>query len=276
MAKYLDDNGLLYLWSKIKAAFVAKVAGKDLSTNDLTDALKTNYDAAYTHSTAAHAPSGAEANVQADWNAVDTESDAFIKNKPSIPSGVIVDSALSDSSTNAVQNKVVKAALDDKVAINAPITGATKTKITYDAKGLVTVGADLSSTDIPDLSATYIATSTKGQANGVASLGADGLIPSTQLPSYVDDVIELLTLAETAPAICTTGDKYYNITSATIFTATGTNTWSATGSTPPNSAIYVALDTNITYRWGGSAMVKITSSDLVAITNLEIDTVVAS
>lgn len=32
-------------------------------TNDLTDALKANYDAAYTHSQAAHAPSNAQANV---------------------------------------------------------------------------------------------------------------------------------------------------------------------------------------------------------------------
>lgn len=38
--------------------------------------------AAYTHSQAAHAPANAEANVQSDWNATDTNSDAFIKNKP--------------------------------------------------------------------------------------------------------------------------------------------------------------------------------------------------
>ena len=38
---------------------------------------------------------------------------------------------------------------------NADITGATKTKITYDAKGLVTAGADLEASDIPDISATY-------------------------------------------------------------------------------------------------------------------------
>lgn len=43
--------------------YVAKVDGKDLSANDLTDTLKSNYDAAYTHSTSAHAPSGAQANV---------------------------------------------------------------------------------------------------------------------------------------------------------------------------------------------------------------------
>lgn len=42
---------------------VDKVAGKGLSTNDLTNALKGNYDTAYTHSQAAHAPAGAQANV---------------------------------------------------------------------------------------------------------------------------------------------------------------------------------------------------------------------
>lgn len=40
MAKYLDENGLLYLWGKIKALFVAKEDGKGLSTNDYTSAEK--------------------------------------------------------------------------------------------------------------------------------------------------------------------------------------------------------------------------------------------
>lgn len=42
-----------------------------------------------------------------------------------------------------------QAALDTKVDENAAITGATKTKITYDAKGLVTAGADLAASDLP-------------------------------------------------------------------------------------------------------------------------------
>ena len=54
-------------------------------TNDLTNELKANYDTAYTHSQSAHAPTNAEANVQADWNVTDTGSDAYIKNKPTIP-----------------------------------------------------------------------------------------------------------------------------------------------------------------------------------------------
>lgn len=43
MSKYLDQNGLLYLWGKIKSALgdkVDKVEGKGLSTNDFTDADK--------------------------------------------------------------------------------------------------------------------------------------------------------------------------------------------------------------------------------------------
>ena len=54
-------------------------------TNDLTNALKSNYDTAYAHSQSTHAPTNAEANVQADWNVTDTGSDAYIKNKPTIP-----------------------------------------------------------------------------------------------------------------------------------------------------------------------------------------------
>lgn len=235
MAKYLDDNGLLYFWSKLIGKFVAKEAGKGLSTNDLTNTLKSNYDAAYTHSTSAHAPSGAEANVQSDWNVTDAGSDAFILNKPTIPAALTVDSALSASSENPVQNKVINTALGNKID-----------------------------------------SSTKGQANGVASLDADGLVPSAQLPSYVDDVIELVAMSATAPETATTGDMYYKTSDTKIYTATGTNTWGGTGATPEKSKIYINLATNISYRWGGSEMVQITSTDLVAITNGEIDTVAAS
>lgn len=42
---------------------VDKVDGKGLSTNDLTNTLKSNYDTAYTHSQSTHAPTNAQANV---------------------------------------------------------------------------------------------------------------------------------------------------------------------------------------------------------------------
>lgn len=44
----------------------------------------------------------------------------------------------------------LQTALDSKVDENAAITGATKTKITYDSKGLVTAGADATTADIAD------------------------------------------------------------------------------------------------------------------------------
>lgn len=56
--------------------------------------------------------------IQADWNETDETNPAFIKNKPIIPQRTIVDDTLSDTSTNSVQNKVVTAALADKVDKN--------------------------------------------------------------------------------------------------------------------------------------------------------------
>ena len=81
--KILDESGLASLWDRI----LNKLNGKSDSNHNhdnkyLALSLKTNYDKAYTHSTSAHAPSNAEANVQADWNETNTSSDAYIKNKP--------------------------------------------------------------------------------------------------------------------------------------------------------------------------------------------------
>ena len=55
---------------------VDKVSGKQLSTNDYTTTEKNKL---------AGIAAGAEVNVQSDWNVTDTSSDAFIKNKPTIP-----------------------------------------------------------------------------------------------------------------------------------------------------------------------------------------------
>lgn len=52
-------------------------SGKQLSTNDFTNSLKDKLNGI---------AAGAEQNVQSDWNVTDTNSDAFIKNKPTIPS----------------------------------------------------------------------------------------------------------------------------------------------------------------------------------------------
>lgn len=107
-----------------------------------------------------------------------------------------------------------------------------------------------------------------GSANGVATLDENGLVPSTQLPGFVDDVIEINTISATAPATCAKGDKYYNSTSAKIFTATATNTWETTGKTPDTDAIYVTKDANMSYRWSGSALVQIGADKLKGYTQI--------
>ncbi len=71
-----------------------------------------------------------------------------------------------------------------------------------------------------------IPASQKGTANGVAELDAAGKVPSSQLPSFVDDVLE------------------YD--SQTGFPETG-----------EDGKIYVAKDTNKTYRWSGTTYVEI-------------------
>ena len=73
-----------------------------------------------------------------------------------------------------------------------------------------------------------ISSSEKGTPNGVATLDGTGKIPSAQLPSYVDDVIEYTTIAQ--------------------FPATGSA-----------GILYIDLTTNKQYRWGGSAYAQITS-----------------
>lgn len=77
--------------------------------------------------------------------------------------------------------------------------------------------------------ATSLQPSDKGVANGVATLNENGIIPSSQLPSYVDDVLEYESSAE--------------------FPVTG-----------ESGKIYVDLFTNKTYRWGGSGYVEISQS----------------
>ena len=157
------------------------------------------------------------------------------------------------------ENKVAIGA-DGTMTINA-ITADKLTGPVAEADKLTTArkinGVDFDGTaDITIADDTKIALTEKGAANGVATLDANGLVPASQLPSYVDDVIELLTVAGEAPATCEEGDKYFNTTDNLIYTATGANVW-GTGVTPEEGKIYVALDTNYTYRWSGSALIAI-------------------
>ena len=84
-------------------------------------------------------------------------------------------------------------------------------------------------------------TTLRGSANGLAELDATGKVPSTQLPSFVDDVIEGYL----------SGGKFYMESAHT------------TQITGESGKIYIDLSTEKTYRWSGSAFVVI--SDTIAL-----------
>lgn len=106
-----------------------------------------------------------------------------------------------------------------------------------------------------------------GKANGVAPLDANSKIDAQYLPSYVDDVIEA-----------------YPRSGQTALSATWLATGSATGTviTPEAGKIYVLMadsgdySENTQFRWGGITYIKLNDGGVSAITNAEIDTIVAS
>ena len=63
-------------------------------------------------------------------------------------------------------SQTVATEIGKKVTANTAITAGTKTKITYDSKGLVTAGASLATTDIPNLATSKITSGTFAVARG--------------------------------------------------------------------------------------------------------------
>lgn len=80
----------------------------------------------------------------------------------------------------------------------------------------------------------YASAGSIGEPNGVCPLGGDAKVPAAYLPSYVDDVLEYANLA--------------------AFPATG-----------ETGKIYVALDTNKTYRWSGTVYVEISANQVTSV-----------
>ncbi len=80
---------------------------------------------------------------------------------------------------------------------------------------------------IDELSATKLNLIEKGQPNGVASLDSNGLIPASQLPSYVDDVLEYATYAE-LPVTGEAGKIYIVVADETSGDDTSSYRWTGT------------------------------------------------
>lgn len=103
-------------------------------------------------------------------------------------------------------------------------------------------------------------------SGGVVLLDNDTLIPSKFLPSYVDDVIDLLGgIVESTPTSgMTAGYKYYVTSTKKIFTASSAT--SGITSDPISDVIYVVPDDinrAIMYRWSGTTLVEIVNGGIV-------------
>lgn len=100
-----------------------------------------------------------------------------------------------------------------------------------DAVGVLAVVEEAGYIKENEVAASYINKNQIGTANGLATLGSDGKVPSSQLPSYVDDVLE-----------------YANKSN---FPTTG-----------ESGKIYVETSTSKAYRWSGSTYVEIAAATI--------------
>lgn len=264
--KFLDYDGVLYFWQKIKAAFVT-----DVTYNSTSKKIQKT-------------KAGSTSDVVTLSTVATSGSYDDLSNKPTIPEGAEKSSTTpkmdgtasvgsetkfaagdhvhpSDTSRVPTTRKVNGHALSSDVTVSASDVGAVPTTRKVNGHALssdVTVTA-------ADVSA--IPTSAKGAASGVCPLDANSKVDASYLPSYVDDVIE---------AYARAGQ-----------TALSQN-WLATGSasgtviTPETGKIYVLMAdsgdyaANTQFRWGGTTYVKLADGGVTSITNGEIDTIVAS
>lgn len=109
--------------------------------------------------------------------------------------------------------------------VNGVIKANDVVTFVYNGTSYVIVAIDRVMSDIN----TKLDSNLKGASNGLAELDANGKVPSSQLPSYVDDILEFSTIGS--------------------FPETG-----------ETGKIYVDTSTNLTYRWSGSTYIEISPS----------------
>lgn len=141
---------------------------------------------------------------------------------------------------------------------------------------------------------TELKTKVNNLENNAATLGDDGKIKSSQLPSYLDDVVEFANIVQTADvslefyigegtvvyvssankfallvSSSSSADKYY-------VNWIGRDNYADNNSTPLEGKIFVDKSTDKLYRWNGSTLKEVSASGikLPTITNDEIDNMV--
>ena len=147
--------------------------------------------------------------------------------------GTIWQEVIDEQTVQAIENKVIDADNNTITNIdNNEIKNNAGIEASKIADGSVSDAEfqhlDGVTSDIQGQLDAKIPNSEKGAVNGVAELDGSGTVPASQLPSYVDDVLEYADLAS--------------------FPVTG-----------ETGKIYIAIDTGFNYRWSGSIYIDITS-----------------
>ncbi|KQV51366.1 tail fiber domain-containing protein [Duganella sp. Root336D2] len=198
-----SKNAAAFSESNVLANAVSAANSATTSATKAGEAAASATAAAAAAQTAqAAANQASSGQVQADWTESDPTSKGFVHHKPSL-------AAVATSGNKA---DVGLGHVDDISAANMPVSIATQAAL--DAK---------------------VNAAVLGAANGVATLGADGKVPAGQLPSYVDDVIEVAT-SSALPAAGESGKIYLVIADET------------------------RSNTTQQYRWGGSVYIRIATS----------------
>lgn len=246
--KYLDYDGLLYFWQKIKTTFAL-----------LASPAFTGTPTAPTATTGTSTTQIATTEFVANTVGAMTSgvSDVKVDNASVVTSGI---ANIPTASTN--QFGLVKVGTSPGMLV---ITTGSKS---YNAAYIESQSSTISCNILPDATQSLKGAMSAADKTKLDSITmTNGIIDSSVLPSFVDDVIEA-----------------YARSNQTELGSTWLATGSASGTviTPETGKIYVLMNDSTSYsansqfRWGGTAYVKLNDGGVTEITNAEIDTIVAS
>ena len=294
MGKFIGQTGLVYSWSKLKAwvagfVKITEVDGvKTLTVGNITVTLATKTsqltnDAGFI--TASDVPEGAAASTtspEMDGTAAvgtetafargdhrhptDTSRQAVINDLDAIRSGASAGATAYQKPNGGIPKTDLAEAVKTSLGkADSALQSYTETDPTVPAWAKASSKPTYSKSEVGLGNVTndaQVKRTEMGVANGVATLGSDGKVPSSQLPSYVDDVVEA-----------------YIRSGQTALSSTWLATGSATGTviTPESGVIYMIMNgndtypTNSEYRWGGTAYVPIYDGGATEMTTAEMD-----
>ena len=209
---------------------------------------------------------------------LDEDKDYILKDGKFVmkTSEVIVDSALSTTSLNPVQNKVITNALNSKQSslvsgtsiktinsvsllgsgnINIPVITVDSATNSTSTNPLQNRVITASITDInTKLTPISTAWNKKNTANGLLVLDTAGLVPSSNLPSYVDDVLDVYATYDQSATGTISNVKLYTNSSKTIAVV------------PETGKIYIDVSSGkppYQFRWSGTAYVTLNTGGLI-------------